>query len=42
VSARTKGFLNKEEVQSLMARRDKIVARFEQLATKQGESQIFY
>lgn len=42
VSARTKGFLNKDEVQSLMARRDKIVARFEQLATKQGESQIFY
>jgi hypothetical protein len=42
VFARTKGYLNKEEVQTLLVRRDKIVARFEDLAAKQGENQVFY
>ena len=42
VLARTKGFLNKDDVQALMARRDKIVTRFEQLAAQQGEANVFY
>lgn len=42
VSARTNGYLNKEEVETLMARRDKIVARFQQMAAQKGESEIFY
>jgi len=42
VSARTKGYLNKEDVEALMTRRDKIVARFQQLAAQQGESKVFY
>ena len=42
VLARTKGFLNKDDVQALMARRDKIVTRFEQLAVQQGEASVFY
>ena len=42
VSAKTKGYLNKEDVQALMTRRDKIVARFQQLAAQQGESKVFY
>lgn len=42
VTARTKGYLDKEEVQTLMARRDKIVAHFEQMAAQKGESQVFY
>lgn len=42
VSAKTKGYLNKEDVEALMTRRDKIVARFQQLAAQQGESKVFY
>jgi len=42
VLARTKGFLNKDDVQALMARRDKIVTRFEQLAAQLGEAKVFY
>jgi len=42
VLVRTKGFLNKDDVQALMARRDKIVTRFEQLAAQQGEANVFY
>jgi hypothetical protein len=42
VSARTKGYLNKDEVDTLMARRDKIVARFEQMAAQKGESEVLY
>jgi hypothetical protein len=42
VLARTKSFLNKDDIQALMARRDKIVARFEQLAAQQGEANVFY
>jgi len=42
VSAKTKRYLNKEDVQALMTRRDKIVALFQQLAAQQGESKVFY
>jgi hypothetical protein len=42
VLAGTKGYLNKDDVQALMSRRDKIVARFEQLAAQQGEANVFY
>jgi hypothetical protein len=45
LAARTKaakGELNKSEIKGLMQRRDKIVARFEQLVKEKGESEILY
>ena len=38
----TKPYLNKEEVKALIARRDKIVAHFEELVAQQGEAQVLY
>lgn len=42
LASKTKGYLNKEEVKAVMARRDKIVAHFEMLTAKQGEDQVLY
>ncbi|HTM88810.1 MAG TPA: hypothetical protein VL155_11435 [Terriglobales bacterium] len=39
---RTKGYLNKEEVKAIMARRDKIVAYFQKLIADQGENAVLY
>jgi len=42
VFARTRPHLNKTDVKSLIARRDKIVATFEKLAATKGEGVVFY
>jgi hypothetical protein len=42
LAAKTKGYLTKGEVKAVMARRDKIVARFEQLIREQGEAAVIY
>jgi hypothetical protein len=42
VTEKTKGYLTKEEVSGLMARRDKIVARFQTLIAEKGEKEILY
>jgi hypothetical protein len=40
--ARTKHYLTKDEVKAVMARRDKIVARFQQLVSEKGEAAVLY
>lgn len=42
LASQTKGYLNKQEVDGVMARRDKIVAHFEALIAKEGEDQVLY
>jgi hypothetical protein len=42
LSAKTKAYLTKDEVQAVMARRDKIVDRFQQLIKQKGESAVLY
>ena len=42
LSQKTKGFLNKEEVKGVMARRDKIVAQFQQMISEKGEKEVLY
>jgi hypothetical protein len=42
LALKTKHFLNKEEIKALMARRDKIVARFQQLISEKGENAVLY
>ncbi len=42
LTARTKGFLTKPEIQGVMARRDKIVKYFEKLIGEKGEDQVLY
>jgi hypothetical protein len=42
LAAKTKGYLNKDQVQGVMARRDKIVQRFEQLVKEKGEKAVLY
>jgi hypothetical protein len=42
LAERTKHYLNKDEVKALMARRDKIVARFQQLVSEKGEAAVLY
>lgn len=42
LTERTKGYLNKDEVKAVMARRDKIVARFQGLIAQKGESEVLY
>jgi hypothetical protein len=39
---RTKGLLNKPEVEGVMARRDKIVAHFEKLVSQKGEAAVLF
>jgi hypothetical protein len=42
VLEKTKPHLKKSEVQALMARQDKIVARFQQLIAQKGEGAVLY
>lgn len=42
LTARTKHYLTKDEVKAVMARRDKIVDRFQQLISQQGEAAVLY
>jgi len=42
VKEKTKPYLSKDEVNSLMARRDKIVATFQSLISQKGEKEILY
>ena len=42
LAARTKGFLDKQDVQAVMARRDKIVDHFQKLIADKGENEILY
>jgi len=41
-AAQTKGYLNKEELKAVMARRDKIVAQFNKMITEKGENNVLY
>jgi hypothetical protein len=42
LAQKTKGYLTKDEVKAVLARRDKIVARFQQLVTEKGEASVLY
>jgi len=42
LTGKTKHYLNKEEVKSVMARRDKIVAHFQKLISEKGENEVLY
>ncbi len=42
LAEKTKRYLTKDEVKAVMARRDKIVARFQQMITEKGESEVLY
>jgi hypothetical protein len=42
LAEKTKHYLTKDEVKAVMARRDKIVARFQQLISEKGEAAILY
>jgi hypothetical protein len=42
LAAKTHNYLNKEQVQGVMARRDKIVARFEELIKTKGDKEVLY
>ncbi len=42
LAANTKSYLTKNEVEAVMARRDKIVARFEKLISEKGEKEVLY
>jgi hypothetical protein len=42
LTEKTKGYLTKDEVKGVMARRDKIVATFQTLIAEKGEKEILY
>jgi hypothetical protein len=42
LAEKTKGYLTKDEVKGVMARRDKIVERFQKLITEKGENEVLY
>ena len=42
VAEKTKPYLNKSEIQALMARRDKIVETFQKLIAQKGENEVLY
>ena len=42
VTEKTKGYLNKDEVKGVMARRDKIVAQFQRMIAEKGENEVLY
>ena len=42
LSDKTKHYLTKDELKAVIARRDKIVARFEQLVREKGEAAVLY
>ncbi len=42
LTEKTKGYLTKDEVKGVMARRDKIVERFQKLIAEKGENEVLY
>jgi hypothetical protein len=42
LTAKTKRYLNKDEIKAVMARRDKIVEHFQQLIAAKGEKEVLY
>ena len=42
LTERTKGYLTKDEVKAVMARRDKIVEHFQGLVSEKGEKEVLY
>jgi hypothetical protein len=42
LTEKTKHYLTKDEVKAVMARRDKMVARFQQLVSEKGEAAVLY
>jgi len=42
VATRTKGYLSKDEVKAVMARRDKIVTQFQNMISEKGEKEVLY
>ncbi len=42
VARQTKGYLTKDEVKAVMARRDKIVALFQKMIAEKGEKEVLY
>ncbi len=42
LAEKTKGYLTKDEVKGVMARRDKIVERFQKLIAEKGENEVLY
>jgi hypothetical protein len=42
LTEKTKGYLTKDEAKSVMARRDKIVERFQKLIAEKGENEVLY
>jgi hypothetical protein len=42
LTAKTKGYLNKEEVKAVMERRDKIVEQFQKLIAEKGDNEVLY
>jgi hypothetical protein len=42
VAQETKGYLTKDEVKAVMARRDKIVALFQKMISEKGEKEVLY
>src|ERR1700719_705059 len=42
LTQKTKRYLTKDEVQAVMARRDKIVAQFQKLIAEKGENEVLY
>ena len=42
LAAKTKGYLSKDEVKAVMARRDKIVTQFQKMISEKGEKEVLY
>ena len=42
LAEKTKGYLTKDEVKAVMARRDKIVAQFQKMVAEKGENEVLY
>ena len=42
LTEKTKHYLDKEEVNAVMARRDKIVAQFQKMIAEKGENEVLY
>ena len=42
LTEKTKGYLTKDEVKGVMARRDKIVEHFQKMIAEKGEKEVLY
>ena len=42
LAEKTKGYLSKDEVKAVMARRDQIVAQFQKMISEKGERGVLY